>query len=134
MLLLATSRKKLMGVQGVEKGKTSFGKKFRTLREMHGYSQEDVAKALNVTRSTVANWEIGRREPNIDTLRRISELFSVPVDVLVNTVTLDDLKDPLLNMAMIKVPKMTPAMRRNLEALFLLMEEYDRPDKPEPKK
>jgi transcriptional regulator with XRE-family HTH domain len=35
----------------------------RALRELAGLSQDDLARVLNVTRSTVSRWESGEREP-----------------------------------------------------------------------
>jgi len=45
-------------------------------------NQTEFAEALNVDRSTVANWEAGKSEPNVTQLRKISELSKIPMDFI----------------------------------------------------
>lgn len=45
-----------------------------------GLTQEQVAKALNVGKQTVVNWEKGKTEPKISQSRRLSELYNIPLD------------------------------------------------------
>ena len=47
-------------------------------------TQKEVALKLNVVESCYANWEQGRTEPNIAMLRKLSELFEISLDELVN--------------------------------------------------
>ncbi len=47
-------------------------------------TQKQVATSLNVVESCYANWEQGRTEPNIDMLRKLSEIFNVSLDDLIN--------------------------------------------------
>ena len=42
-------------------------------RKKRGYSQEELAKKINVTRQTVSNWETGKAYPDIETLKNLSE-------------------------------------------------------------
>ena len=46
-------------------------------------TQEELAAILQVDRSTLASWEVNRREPDIATLCRIAAFFKVSVDWLV---------------------------------------------------
>jgi transcriptional regulator with XRE-family HTH domain len=46
-------------------------------------TQEALAAILQVDRSTLASWEINRREPDIATLRHIATYFKVSIDWLV---------------------------------------------------
>lgn len=39
---------------------------------------------MNVVESCYANWEQGRTEPNIETLRKLGELFGIGLDELIN--------------------------------------------------
>ena len=39
---------------------------------------------LNVVESCYANWEQGRTEPNIDMLRKLSRIFNISIDELIN--------------------------------------------------
>ncbi|AUI77362.1 MULTISPECIES: helix-turn-helix domain-containing protein [Lactiplantibacillus] len=47
-------------------------------------SQDDVARALNVSRQAVSRWENQRTYPDIDNLVRLGKLYSVPVDTLLS--------------------------------------------------
>lgn len=44
-----------------------------------GLTQDDVAKALKVTKQTVVNWEKGTSEPKISQARDLSELYNMPL-------------------------------------------------------
>lgn len=54
----------------------TLGEKLRMLRIQNNITQEGVAKILEVDRSTVASWEIGRREPDCSTLSRLIKLYN----------------------------------------------------------
>lgn len=60
-----------------------FANRLRQLRESSGYkSQQELAGALGVAQSTVANWECARREPNYETTVKLADFFGVTVDYL----------------------------------------------------
>ena len=45
-------------------------------------TQEDVAKALRVSKNTVVAWEKGETEPKISQSRQLSELYNMPLDYI----------------------------------------------------
>lgn len=45
-------------------------------------SQYDLAQELGVKRSTVANWEVGRGDPDSRTIRRLAEVLKISADDL----------------------------------------------------
>lgn len=53
------------------------GKKIKTLRKTRGLSQEDLALKLGMQRSTISNYEIGRRSPSLRELEKISDILGV---------------------------------------------------------
>lgn len=53
----------------------------RQERIAKGYTQRQVAEALNINRATVTYYEMGKTRPDILTLRKLAELFSVSMDV-----------------------------------------------------
>lgn len=55
-------------------------------------SQQDLAKALNVSRSTVSMWETGASDPDTDSLQKIASYFSVSVDYLLGYNILEENK------------------------------------------
>lgn len=56
------------------------GKKIKTLRKTRGLSQEDLAFKLGMQRSTISNYEIGRRSPSLRELEKISSILGVGLD------------------------------------------------------
>ena len=61
-----------------------FNEKLQELRKQKGLTQDEVATALFVSRTTVSKWESGRGYPNIDSLKAIANLFSVTIDQLLS--------------------------------------------------
>ena len=60
----------------------NFSEKVRMLRKEHGFSQEELAEKLNVSRQAVSKWENGQGYPEMEMVLRISELFGVSLDYL----------------------------------------------------
>lgn len=54
----------------------------RYLREGSGMTQEELAAVLSVSVSSVSNYETGRGEPSISTVRNIVAYFGVTADYL----------------------------------------------------
>ena len=50
------------------------------LRKENGWSQEDFAEKLDVSRQAISRWENGTALPDAQNLLRISKLFNVPAD------------------------------------------------------
>jgi len=60
----------------------NIGNKIKEYRLHNKWTQEELGEILNVSRSTVSSWEVGRNYPDIKTLIEISDLFKVSVDTL----------------------------------------------------
>lgn len=58
------------------------GKTIKELRLEEGISQRELGNRLNVCNQTVSFWESGQREPDLDTLLKISRYFQVSTDFL----------------------------------------------------
>ncbi len=58
-------------------------KRLRQLRIARHMSQQRLAIELNLTQAAVSKYEKGLSEPDISTLKTISELFNVSVDYLI---------------------------------------------------
>ena len=59
-----------------------FNEKLQELRKQKGYTQEEVAEALFVSRTAVSKWESGRGYPNIESLKLIAKFYGISVDEL----------------------------------------------------
>ena len=63
----------------------SFWKKnLKFLRTKNSFSQEELSEKIGLSRSTISALENGKFEPNIYSLIKLSNLFSVSIDSLIN--------------------------------------------------
>ncbi len=62
----------------------TFGEKLRETRKAAGFSQEELAEKLNVSRQAITKWESDTGLPDISNIMTISKLFSIPVDDLIS--------------------------------------------------
>lgn len=61
----------------------TLGESIARLRTQKGWSQGDLADALDVSRQSISKWETDTSVPELDKLIRLSELFGVTLDALV---------------------------------------------------
>ena len=59
------------------------------LRKMNGYSQEQIAELIDISRQAYAKWESGATVPDIDKAARLAEVYGVTLDSLMKTQTAD---------------------------------------------
>lgn len=52
----------------------------KSLRKNSNMTQVQLAEKINVTQGTIANWERGVREPDMETIKKIANALSVPVE------------------------------------------------------
>lgn len=51
-------------------------------REERNYTQKELAELLNVSRQTISSWEVGRTYPDLDIIVKLSDLYKIPLDLL----------------------------------------------------
>lgn len=61
----------------------SIGNKIKEYRELNKMTQKDVAEILEVEPGTISKYETGMIEPNIESLKRLADTFSITVDELI---------------------------------------------------
>lgn len=59
------------------------GEKLMQLRKKQGYSQQDVANLLSVSRQTISNWELNIGAPSLDKAKELADLYHLSLDDLV---------------------------------------------------
>lgn len=59
-----------------------FADKLIDLRKKNGWTQEDLAEQMNVSRQSVSKWESAQSIPDLDKILRLSKLFGVSTDYL----------------------------------------------------
>ena len=81
-----------------------FADKLILLRKKAGWSQEELADQMNVTRQSVSKWEGAQSVPDLEKMIRLSKLFGVSTDYL--------LKDEIEEAEHIDSSDDTPSLRR----------------------
>ena len=56
--------------------------KILQLRKAKGFTQEELAEKLNVSRQSVSKWESGQSVPELEKLVTLCEVFQVSADYL----------------------------------------------------
>ena len=86
--------------------------KIALLRRQTGWSQEELANQLNVSRQAVSKWEGGTSIPDLDKILKLSALFEVSTDYLLK----DELEQPDATAPLPKEERMA-----GLGVIFLLL-------------
>ena len=50
------------------------------LRKSHGYTQDDLAQKLNISRQAVSKWETGTTIPDLEILLKLSKLYHITIN------------------------------------------------------
>ena len=103
----------------------NIGSRIVLLRKNKGYSQEDLAKLLDIPRTSLTQIELGNRNISIIELQKISEIFTISIDSLLienfdlNMIFIKDSKPEKLNKIRISVPKLNLDKFKNI-LLYIL--------------
>lgn len=60
--------------------------RLQELRKQAGYSQEQLAELLGLSRQAVSKWESGQGKPEIDNIVKLTEIYDVSADYLLSGV------------------------------------------------
>ncbi|SDO66016.1 DNA-binding transcriptional regulator, XRE-family HTH domain [Eubacterium maltosivorans] len=74
------------------------GIRIKELREQAGYTQNEIAKKLNLSRSNISQWESGLSVPTLKNALQLKELYGVSLDYLMGleskeTIDISDLSN-----------------------------------------
>ena len=59
------------------------------LRNIRGFSQEDIAEKIGISRQAYAKWESGATIPDIEKCSRLAEMYGTTIDSLIRTESVD---------------------------------------------
>lgn len=100
-----------------------FAHRLRMLRKQTGITQKEIAQSLNIDRSTYAYYETDKTNPDLNTLRRLANIFHVSTDYLLGIDTppgrVAPIRDRGLEMPM--VPEGTLSSLPEDERVFILL-------------
>lgn len=72
----------------------------RQLRNEKGVSQQVVADYLNITKQAYSLYELGKREPDFETLLKLGEYFDVSTDYILRSEKTEDDTDDNIKFAL----------------------------------
>lgn len=59
-----------------------YATRIKELRKANGYTQITLAKALGLSKGTVAMWETGKRAPGYEVINQLSDMFDRRIDYI----------------------------------------------------
>lgn len=62
-----------------------FPSKLKYARELSGFTQREVAKETGILQSTIARYEKGKLEPDLEKLGKLADFYNISVDWLLGT-------------------------------------------------
>jgi transcriptional regulator with XRE-family HTH domain len=71
-----------------------FGERLRKTREDKGLSQQDLAERAGIQASAVSHFELGRRLPSFDNIRRLADALNVTADFLLGRTDVREVAGP----------------------------------------
>ena len=90
------------------------GERIKKYREIKGWNQHKLAKALKKSgKAVISNWETGRNDPSLAELRMMAEIFNTSVAQLVGEVPM--FEEPREQYIMIKKDDLIDLQRKALE-------------------
>ena len=97
----------------MKKDRDAFAQKIKHIRSSYKLTQEEMAKMLDVRKTTICNYETGYAQPTLDTLKKIAKTFKVSYSYLLEKTDVDDKLAQLL--PNITIPYYSP---KNTEGLI----------------
>ena len=62
-----------------------FGERLKAARKSRGYTQQQIADLMKIDKSTYCGYETGKRQPDVQKIKQLSEILGVSGDALLET-------------------------------------------------
>jgi len=66
------------------------------LRNINGYTQEEIAEKINISRQAYAKWESGATVPDIDKCTLLADIYGITIDSLIRSEDFAGINAPML--------------------------------------
>ena len=74
----------------------------KSFRQRRNLTQEELANMIGVKRYTIADWEQGRTQPDLLSLKKLANVFMIPIDYLLDNKSIDYQYDLSNNLSTIR--------------------------------
>lgn len=103
------------------------GKRIRNARRAKGWTQKELAKRLDLATGTVQQYELGKRNPSLEMLRKIAEALDVTIPDFID---IDDVMGPLKPLDEKSPDEIIALIKNNMVTLDKNKRPIWRPDTP----
>jgi len=94
----------------------AFGDVLKALRLKRGFTQEDVAKGTQLSKSVISMYETGSRKPSFEVLEAIADFFNVDMNTLTDTNPMDA-QQPIIATDLPDAPNVFPLKTQKVPLL-----------------
>ncbi len=118
-MLVAGNRKNMIfSLYGGEN--MNIADRLKELRKKAGYSQEQLAEMLNISRQAVSKWESAQGNPDIENLIKLTEIYNVSADYILSGQEKEEVPE-LLEPKQTDKMQMYPEIRKALCIMAIIM-------------
>lgn len=100
----------------------TIGENIKKYRNFRNFTRKQLAQELEVSESTISRYENNKREPNMETIRKISSILGIPVTFLMDDNSLNSyMSNKLKNVSFSDIKKEVDSKFPTLEPMIQLL-------------
>ena len=98
-----------------------FSEYLKAMRKAKGYTQEELAIKLNVTRQTISKWEKGLSVPDVDFLFKIADVLETNVGTLLGGAIMDEVNKDTVAEQLAKISEQLAIKNRRSKRIWKIV-------------
>lgn len=98
-----------------------FSENLKAMRKVKGYTQEELAIKLNVTRQTISKWEKGLSVPDVDFLFKIADVLETNVGTLLGGAIMDEVNKDTVAEQLAKISEQLAIKNRRSKRIWKIV-------------
>ena len=98
-----------------------FSENLKAMRKAKGYTQEELAIKLNVTRQTISKWEKGLSVPDVDFLFKIADVLETIVGTLLGGAIMDEVNKDTVAEQLAKISEQLAIKNRRSKRIWKIV-------------
>ena len=98
-----------------------FSENLKAMRKAKGYTQEELAIKLNVTRQTISKWEKGLSVPDVDFLFTIADVLETNVGTLLGGAIMDEVNKDTVAEQLAKISEQLAIKNRRSKRIWKIV-------------
>lgn len=98
-----------------------FSENLKAMRKAKGYTQEELAIKLNVTRQTISKWEKGLSVPDVDFIFKIADVLETNVGTLLGGAIMDEVNKDTVAEQLAKISEQLAIKNRRSKRIWKIV-------------